>query len=134
MSGFTEGFASFSAITLAVAGLSVTPRTAETDAIGVAVGVGLRVGVEVSVGVFIGVGVGVGVFVGVGVLVGVGVAASVGVAVGAGVFVGVGVGVGVGNAQVALTAPLVGPHTAHACPSGKRPYENSSPGLFEKSY
>lgn len=132
ISGFTEGFVSLWAITLAVAGTSVAPRTAETEAIGLSVEVGFTAGV--GVGVCIWVGVGVGVFVGVGVRVGVGVAGGFGVDVGVGVFVGVGDGVGVGNEQLALTAPLVGTQMAHACPSGKRPYENPSPGLFEKSY
>ncbi len=83
MSGFSDCLVS----RLAVAGLSVTPRTAETvvPAMGWSAfgsGVGFTVGVGVFVGTGVGVGVRVGVTVGSGVGVGVLVAAGMGVAVG----------------------------------------------------
>lgn len=102
ISGFTDGAVSLSAVTLAVAGLSVAPRTAETEAIGFAVGVGTRVGA----GIFVGVGVGVRVGAGVDVFFGVDVGVGVEVLIGVGADVGVGVEVGVGQGSV-KDIPLV---------------------------
>ena len=90
INGVWEGPVFTSAETLAGAGLSVAPNTAEILAMKVGVGVRVDVGFIVGVGVFVGVGV--AVFVGTGV--------------GVGVLVGWGVGVGVGPVTAMVVSVL----------------------------